>query len=168
MQTHIIRISDSKDNVLNVKISDILEEIQKGNDLNWCILFLDGMPSPGKGNTVNDYKNKINKSKEGLQIKWNDICFIENEFFQIFETIILGCKNQEFLHRYDNDQEMYQSCDIVIELIDCAFWQIFTKDQDLKNRRKRAGAVTYWKRRLKSFKMNSLVWRDSQGVICFG
>ncbi len=32
---------------------------------------------------------------------------------------------------------MYQSCDIVIELIDCAFWQIFTKDQELIDRIKR-------------------------------
>ncbi len=137
MQTHGIRISDSKDNVLNVKISDILKLIQKGNDLNWCILFLDGTPNPGNADTVNDYKNKINKSKEGLKLKWDDVFFIGNQLFQIYETIILGCKNQEFLHRYDKDQEMYQSCDVVIELVDCAFWQVFSKNQDLIDRIKR-------------------------------
>ena len=138
MQSHGIRISDSKGSVLNVKISDILKLIQKGNDLNWCILFLDGTPKPEKANTVNDYKNKINKSKEGLKLKWDDVCFVGDQLFQIYEIIILGCKNQEFLHRYDSDQEMYQSCDIVIELIDCAFWQIFSKNQDLINRIKRS------------------------------
>ena len=137
MQTRGIRIHDSKDNVLSVKISDILEEIQNGIILNWCVLFLDGIPSPGKGNSVNAYKTKINTSKEGLQLKWNEICLIADDFFQIFEVVILGCKAQEFLHRYDNDPEMYKSCDIVIELIDCAFWQIFSKDQDLIDRLKR-------------------------------
>lgn len=133
MQTHGIRISDSKDNVLNVKISDILKLIQKGNDLNWCILFLDGVPNSENTNTVNEYKNKINKSKEGLKLKWDEILFIGNQLFQIYEIIILGCKNQEFLHRYDTDQEMYQSCDIVIELVDCAFWQVFSKNKGLIN-----------------------------------
>ena len=71
-------------------------------------------------------------------MKWDDVCFVRDQLFQIYEIIILGCKNQEFLHRYDSDQEMYQSCDIVIELIDCAFWQIFSKNQDLINRIKRS------------------------------
>lgn len=97
-------------------------------------MFLDGTPIPGKGNIVSEYKNKINKSNEGLQTNWDETFLIGNEFFQIFETIILGCKTQEFLHRYNNDLEMYQSCDIVIELIDCAFWQIFSKDSELIDR----------------------------------
>ncbi len=137
MQTYGIRISDSKDNVLNVKISDILKLIKKGNDLSWCILFLDGIPNPKNANTINSYKNKINKSKEGLKLKWDDLNFIGDQLFQIYETIILGCKNKDFLHRYDNDQLMYQSCDIVIELVDCAFWQIFSKNQHLIDRIKK-------------------------------
>ena len=62
METHGIRISDSKDNILIVRLSDILEEISNGVSLNWCILFLDGTPNAGEENFVNDYKNKINKS----------------------------------------------------------------------------------------------------------
>lgn len=134
MQPYGIRIFDMKDNVLNVEISDILNEIQQGNNLSWSILFLDGTPNSGKGNIVNEYKKQINKSEEGLKINWDHIFLIGNEFFQLFEVLILGCKTKEFLHRYDDDREMYQSCDIVIELIDCAFWQIFSKDPELINR----------------------------------
>lgn len=133
MQSHGIRVSDSKDNVLNVNISDILKLIENGNDLKWCILFLDGTPKPEKANIVNNYKKKINGSKEGLKLKWNDICFIGDQLFQIYEIIILASKNQACLYHYASDQEMYQSCDIVIELIDCAFWQIFSKNKDLIN-----------------------------------
>lgn len=137
MQPHGIRIFDSQDNVLNVNIFDVLKEIQNGDDLNWCILFLDGIPTLGEGNTATEYKNKINKSPEGFKTNWNEIFFVGNYFFQIFEIIILGSKAEEYLHRYDNDQEMYHFCDIVIELIDCAFWQIYSKDLELIDRLKK-------------------------------
>ena len=134
MKSQGIRIFDSKNNVLNVKISEILNLIEKGNDLNWCILFLDGIPQPEKVNTFNEYKNNINTSKEGFKLSWDNVCSIGDQLFQIYETVILGCENKKFLHRYNNDQEMYQHCDIVIELVDCAFWQIFSKNQDLIDR----------------------------------
>jgi hypothetical protein len=134
MKTYGIRISDCESNVLSVKLSDLLEEISNGAIFYWSVLFLDGIPNTGEGKFINEYKNKINKSMNGLMLDWNEICFINAKLFQIYEITILGCKKQKFLHRYYNDQEMYESCDIVIELIDCAFWQIFSKDSKLIRR----------------------------------
>lgn len=122
MRTYGIRISDS-----SVKISEILEEIKNGIDLSWCILSLDGTPDPEKGNAVNE-------SKKGLQTNWDEILSIGKEFSQISEIVILGSATKEFLHRYDNDQDMYRSCEIVIELKDCAFWQVFSNNQGIAER----------------------------------
>lgn len=131
-----IRISDSRDNVLDITLSDILEEIQNGSFLKWSILFLDGMPNPEEEKFLSEYQNRISKSKNGLRITWGELNLVGSKFSQIFETVILGCKKQESLCRYINDHEMYQSCDVVIELIDCAFWQVFSKDQELIKRLK--------------------------------
>lgn len=131
MKTYGIRISDSKNDVLNVKIRDILQEIQNGDALNWCILFLDGTPNKGEGVFINQYKNKINKFEDGLQLAWEEIFVVTEKFVQIFEITILGCKAKKNLHHYESDQEMHQSCDIVIELIDCAFWQVFSRNPEL-------------------------------------
>ena len=136
MKTAGIRISDSRDNVLDVRLADILEEIQNGSLMSWCILFLDGMPNPGEGKSLADLQNKINKSENGLHVTWNDIRFIEKKFFQIYETVISGCGDDKFLHRYKDDQLMYQSCDIVIDLVDCAFWEVYSKDPKLIDRLK--------------------------------
>ena len=38
------------------------------------------------------------------------------------------------MRRYNNDQEMYETCDIVIEMVDCGYWEIFSKDEQLINR----------------------------------
>jgi hypothetical protein len=41
------------------------------------------------------------------------------------------CKDEKFLHRYETEQEMYKTCDIVIDLIDCAFWEVYSQDHSL-------------------------------------
>ena len=47
------------------------------------------------------------------------------------DIIVIGSKDKDSLHRYDNDQEMYESCDIVIEMVDSNFWEVFSKDPSL-------------------------------------
>ena len=37
-----IRIEDTENGIVSIKLQDILEEVQKGNDLNWSILFFYG------------------------------------------------------------------------------------------------------------------------------
>ena len=134
MKTYGIRISDSKNDVLSVKIGDILQEIKNGSVLKWCILFLDGTPNKGEGLFVNDYKRKINELENGFQLDYDDLLLVSEKFSQIFEIIILGSNSKNKPHHYRNDQEMYRSCDIVIELIDCSFWQVFSKDHELTKR----------------------------------
>ena len=34
-----------------------------------------------------------------------------------------GSDEKEDIHRYISDQEMYETCDVVIEMIDGGFWQ---------------------------------------------
>ena len=131
MKTKGIRISDGKGNILEPTLLDILEEISDGNSLSWSILFLDGTPSPGQGHFLTEYETKINNSQDGLPIKWEELITLSSKFFQMFETIILGCKDSSLLRRYEKEEEMYTTCDIVIDLIDCAFWEVYSKDQYL-------------------------------------
>ena len=44
------------------------------------------------------------------------------------------CKDKGFLRRYDNSQDIYKSCDIIAELIDSSYWEVFSKDADLIDR----------------------------------
>jgi len=128
MKTKGIRISDIKDNVLAVTISDIMREISDGLNMHWYVLFLDGMPKPEKGKLLNEYQNLVRQSKCGLPVNWNDLLKITDNYFQLYEAIILGIKNDSSLVSFQNDREMRQVCDVVIELIDCAFWEIFSRD----------------------------------------
>jgi hypothetical protein len=128
MKTYGIRISDGRGNVLSPTLSDILEEINEGISFNWCILFLDGTPNPGQGKFLIEYEKKINDSENGLFLSLKELKTLSGKFFQMFETIVLGSYNIDLLHRYKEDKDMYTTCDVVIELIDCAFWEVYVKD----------------------------------------
>jgi hypothetical protein len=128
MKTYGIRISDGRGNVLSPTLSDILEEINEGISFNWCILFLDGTPNPGQGKFLIEYEKKNNDSENGLFLSLKELKTLSGKFFQMFETIVLGSYNIDLLHRYKEDKDMYTTCDVVIELIDCAFWEVYVKD----------------------------------------
>ena len=127
MKIQGIRITE----VLSVKLSDILKEVPNGNFFFWSILFLDGIPNPGRGEFLAEYKKQINKSENGLRIDWEDLLSLSSQFYQIFEVIVLGSSDVNLLHRYKNEQEMYTTCDIVIDLMDCAFWEIYAKEKNI-------------------------------------
>lgn len=129
MKTNGIRILDGNNDVLEATLADILQELPNGNSYNWLILFLDGTPRPGQGHYLTDYEKKINQSENGLLINWKDLIKLSDKFSQMFEAIILGCKNIKHLRRYEKEEEMYQTCDIVLDLIDCAFWEVYSKDR---------------------------------------
>jgi hypothetical protein len=134
MKTKGIRISDGKGNILAPRLSNILEEITDGDPFFWSIIFLDGTPTPGQGHFLCEYQKKINNSENGIPIKLEELFMLSNQFFQMFEITILGCSDAKLLRRYETEKEMYITCDIVIDLIDCAFWEVYAKDLKLLNK----------------------------------
>lgn len=123
-----IRISDG-DEVLSVTLTDILQEIQ-GKDLFWAILFLDGIWNKD-ADFPEGYQEKINHSKNGISTTQSELEKLSGAFFQMYETVVVASKNKEALRRYESDYEMFESCDITIDLVDCAFWVVFSKDKNL-------------------------------------
>jgi hypothetical protein len=128
-----IRISDDLNNVISVKLQDILEEIQEGFLFNWSILFFDAKGHLGEGKSIIDFGKKINNSEKGLFVSWEELNLLSKKLDEIIDIIIIGCKDKTLLHRYKEDREMYETCDVVIEMFDSYFWEIFSKDIKLIN-----------------------------------
>ena len=131
MKTKGIRISDGNENILEPTLSDILKEITNDSSLHWSILFLDGTPNPGEGSFLAKYIDQINNSENGISTSLEDLIKLSDKFHQMFETIVIGSKDSKLLKRYAKEEEMYIMCDIAIELIDCAFWEVYSKDESL-------------------------------------
>ena len=133
METKGIRISDG-DEVLEPTLSDILEVITDGHLFHWSILHLYASGDLGEGKSIPEFEKQIFDSEKGFFIDWNDLNRLSRKFYQIIDITLIGCRDKNLLCRYSNDIEMYKTCDIVIELIDSGYWEVFSKDQELINR----------------------------------
>lgn len=118
----------------NISLQDILREISNGENLNWSILFMDASIHLDNGYAKHVFDDDVNKSEKGLIISWKNLGLLAEKIFNDLEMLIIGCKDMQHLHRYENDQAMYEACDVVIEMIDTGFWEIFSNESQIINR----------------------------------
>lgn len=129
MKTQGIRILDNKNEIVSVKLLDILDVISYGELFNWAILYSYVILKPNQGINILELEEKINHSQNGYEINWKNLTQFAEKIHQEIDITIIGCKNKKKMHRYKEDQEMYETCDIVIEMIDSGYWEIFSKDK---------------------------------------
>jgi len=134
MKTKGIQISDKKNNLVSVELPDILVEISEGNSLNWSILYLYAVGHLDLNQSMPNFEEQIRNSNKGFLISWDDLNKLSKQFWDLIDITIIGCKDKILIKRYENDEEMYQKCDIVIEMIDSGYWQIFSRDPKLINK----------------------------------
>lgn len=126
-----LQIFDAENNYLAITLSDILNEIDGGDEFYWLITFLDGMPNKEKAELVMQYQTEINESDNGHYLDWNELKKLSEKYFQRYEIEVLGCSDKDLLRKYKNDEEMIKNCNIVIIEIDCTCWEVYAKDQNL-------------------------------------
>jgi len=133
MSSKGIRILDKKNRIVSVELPDILMEIHDGNLFYWSILYLYATGNLGEGKSITDLEQQILDSDKGLVISWEEINNLSHKFYDLMDLTLIGSKDNKFLHRYKNYQEMYETCDFVIEMVDSSCWEVFSKDQELIN-----------------------------------
>jgi hypothetical protein len=134
MKTKGIRISDAINNVISVEIKDILEESQNGHLFYWSILFFYGSGHLDRGKSIVTFAEDIRKNERGFPLTWDELMELIKCFYDVWDITIIGSKDPLLIRKFDSDQEMYESCDIVIEMIDSSYWEVFSKDGNLINR----------------------------------
>lgn len=132
MKSTGIRIEDCKENgVISVQLTDILEEIYDGDLFYWSILYLYSVGHLGEGKSLPEFEKQIFDSENGFFISWMELNALAKKFYQVYDITLIACSNKEFLKRYTNDLEMYETCDICIEMVDSSYWEVFSKNENL-------------------------------------
>lgn len=134
MKTKGIRILDKKNRIVNAELPDILKQIPNGDTFFWSILYLDSTGNLGDGKSIPIFQKQIFDSERGIFITWKELNDLSHKFWDLMDITLIGSKDINFLRRYKNDRDMYETCDIVIEMIDSSFWEVFSKDEQLINR----------------------------------
>jgi hypothetical protein len=124
-----IRISDAKGHVC-IPFSDLLPLID-GNNLNWALLWIDVMPKKEYAESIIKLESKANKSSNGVACSWDFILELAKKSDQEINLLIIASQSVQNLRRYKDDKEMYETCDVVIEMIDGGFWEISSWDSKL-------------------------------------
>ena len=73
-------------------------------------------------------------SDKGTVISWKELYQINEQFKQVIWITIIGSRDKKDLHYYDDDVEMHETCDIVIEVIDGSYCEVFSHDHSFINR----------------------------------
>lgn len=142
--TYGIRISDKENGVVSVYLPEILNEILNGNNFYWSILFLSCTGNLGEERSVPVFEDQIRKTEKGFSLSWTELNVLAKKFFQIKDITLIGCVGENLIRHYNNDEEMHENCDIVIEMIDCNFWEVFSKDKSLIERLLKKFKNTEW------------------------
>lgn len=132
--TQGIRILDKRDRIITIGLPDILQEINEGDQFQWSILYLQTTGDLGKGKSIPEFEKQIIELEKGLLITWKYLNDLSHKIWDLMDIIIIGCKDARLLKRYENDQEMYEACDIAIEMVDSGYWEVFAKDESLIQR----------------------------------
>jgi hypothetical protein len=127
VNTKGLRISDIKDGKC-MPLFEMLTNIPYANQFNWALLWFDVTPIKDEGKLLTELGKKVNESKDGFLCTFEFLLDLSRKIFQEIDVLIIGCKVKECLHRYEEDKKMYETCDIVIEMIDGGFWEIFSKN----------------------------------------
>lgn len=77
MNSKGIRISDGENDILSVRLVDILDLIHNGEDLKWAILYSDVMPKEGEGELIISLEKKIEINEWGFEISWKDLVLLK-------------------------------------------------------------------------------------------
>lgn len=122
-----IIIKGDKSIVLSVSLFDILEQLDKAEAYFWKILWLEAKGELIKGNIL-ELEEEINNSENGYIINFPELIKFAERIDQIIEIVIIGSANIDFLRRYEADEDMKDSCDYCIELVDSSYWLISSVD----------------------------------------
>lgn len=144
MNIYGLRIFENKHNVVSISLGEILDLISNKEDFIWVVLFLDATGSLGENHFLTSLEKQIKKSKDGVYITLDKLYELFSRIDQINDLDLIGSKNKNKLQRYETDKEMYESCEIVIRMVDSSYWEVYFHDKILFEKFEKRFAKTEW------------------------
>lgn len=126
---YALKVKGSSPKILSVSLKEVLDCVSNSENIQWSILWLTAVGNL-EPESVIAIEERANQSANGLEVSWPFLLEFAEKVSQIIEIILLGNTSPEQLHRYENDNEMYSSCDYILELIDSSYWLLHSKNAE--------------------------------------
>lgn len=124
-----VRISDKLGHFLSPTLGDILEEVHNGHLYHWSVIEIDGVLNSGQKHSLFEFEKKVRESDQGWVMNWNELTLLSNVFFQIYDITIIGSVSIDRLRKFGGGEDLYKTCDFLLNLFDSSYWEVFSNDQ---------------------------------------
>ncbi|WP_026994856.1 hypothetical protein [Flectobacillus major] len=121
----LIKLIGNDDFYLSVKLSDILQKINNGQNYQWKIMRLEAIMKNNSFYHIVELEEEISNSISGYIMQWEELVELSNQIFQTIEILLVGDK--DFKNNL-TEEEMRVTYNYYIELIDSSFWEISSND----------------------------------------
>lgn len=121
----LIKLIGNDDFYLSVKLSDILQKINNGQNYQWKIMRLEATMKNNSFYHIVELEEEISNSISGYIMQWEELVELSNQIFQTIEILLVGDK--DFKNNL-TEEEMRVTYNYYIELIDSSFWEISSND----------------------------------------
>ena len=126
----------SKDSsgVLLEELVEVLEALPPSAvDLNWWLLDFDGVGDITEtGRTLMQLVRTVAEARVGISVTWEELLQIASNLDQIYEIVLFGAEAaEEPSARTLSLEELAKDGEVVVQLIDCRFWEIAAKERSV-------------------------------------
>ncbi|MDL2213225.1 hypothetical protein LJC29_04590 [Bacteroides sp. OttesenSCG-928-N06] len=131
----MIILHGNNNEVLDVRLSNILKHLENSDKIFWKLLWVDGVSYHirelpfSQGKHMLDFEKYINNSPSGIRISTKELLQLSDVMHDLIEITIIGDENEQSLIKLENDDEIKSHCTYFIELIDSSYWEIMSKDE---------------------------------------
>lgn len=123
MQNHynmseIQLFGNPKDDILSIKLIDILHLVNNPKEIHWKICWIEGISI--KGFDMLAFETEV---KKGLKVSYDELIDLNKKIVQIYDLVLVG-------DRENTEGKNEKDCDYIIELIDSSFWEVTSKNEE--------------------------------------
>ncbi|MCD7931241.1 MAG: hypothetical protein LUH15_07665 [Tannerellaceae bacterium] len=145
----MIKLYGNQESVLSVNFDDIVNQIPDIEIYKWKLVWIEGVNFKieelflsGGFKDMEEFSEAVENSPNGYLIKANKLIKLSKSFFQAYDLLLIGDKQEDSLDIPLNSQgnieekELKNKVEFYIELVDTSYWEITSTNEIFNQRMK--------------------------------
>jgi len=113
-----------------VQLTDLLSVVPE-NNWTWAILDFYGIGHAPNNLSMDDFEKLVRSSPQGVFMTWSELNEFSNSLEQIYDCLIIAVKSPQDIRDDQLKKEIFDNCEVVIEMFDSTKWSIWAKEKAL-------------------------------------
>ena len=128
-----IEIRDSmNEHFLSVTIFNLLSgQMNVFKKYNWSIYELNATAQEKSDINLLELRSRIFNSSSGLKVNFDELLEIMQQLDQVIDLILVASGDEKKFTKFEDDNKWRDKYPIVIEIIDGAYWEVYSNDKEL-------------------------------------